>query len=125
MLQTSLALVDRDLNVPDKWTYVWGREDYTVQKFYMYFFRDVVPISCLPLIWKTKCVMKHKVFAWLLIMDRLNTQTCWSEEIVQYPIISVWCAIWLEKPETTYSLGVNSARNAGISCVFSGMNIFS
>jgi hypothetical protein len=53
---------------------VWGWNDYRVKDFYKFFFREVVPISSLPLVWKSKCVMKQKVFAWLLMIDRLNTR---------------------------------------------------
>lgn len=44
------------------------------KKFYRFYYRDVIPPSYLPPIWKTKCTMKHKVFPWLLLVDRLNTR---------------------------------------------------
>jgi hypothetical protein len=68
---------------------VWGQNVYKVKDFYNFFFRDVSPISSLPLIWKTKCVMKQKVFAWLLMIDRLNTRDMLCCR--QYPIPNDKC----------------------------------
>jgi hypothetical protein len=73
-LQSAITETGRDLTLPDRWSYVWGQDTYKVSKFYEFYFRHIVPIPSLPLIWKTKCVMKQKVFAWLLVMDRLNTR---------------------------------------------------
>jgi hypothetical protein len=73
-LNDTIRNIQREPYMPDRWIYVWGQEEYKVQKFYKFYFQEVVPLSCLPAIWKTKCTMKHKIFAWLLFMDRLNTR---------------------------------------------------
>jgi hypothetical protein len=72
-LNALIADLDKEPDVPDEWSYVWGKKDYEPQKYYKFYFRNIIPLPCLPLIWKTKCAMKHKVFARLLMMDRLNT----------------------------------------------------
>ena len=37
-------------------------------------FKSVTVDSIFPKLWKCKCIPKLKVFAWLLLMDRLNTR---------------------------------------------------
>ena len=83
--------LDRDMGMPDQWLYVWGVSEYRTKKFYKFFFRDIIPVPVLPLIWKTKCVMKLKVFAWLLIQDRLNTRDMLARR--HCPISDISCVI--------------------------------
>jgi hypothetical protein len=73
-LSVLLDALDIDSHSPDVWTYAWGKTEYEASKFYKFYFREIKPLACLPLIWKSKCQMKHKVFAWLLMIDRLNTR---------------------------------------------------
>jgi hypothetical protein len=49
-LQSAIIRADRDITLSDKWSYVWGQENYKVHKFYEFYFRDVTPDPCLPLI---------------------------------------------------------------------------
>ena len=37
-------------------------------------FRNIVAPQCITSVWKTKCIMRHKVFAWLMLHDRVNTR---------------------------------------------------
>lgn len=59
---------------PDKWSFTWGTDQYRTRDYYKFFFREIQPPSYLPVIWKSNCLKKHKVFAWLLLIDRLNTR---------------------------------------------------
>ena len=58
----------------DEWILCWGDVDFKPQKFYKYMFRNVLTPTCITSIWKSKCIMRHKVFAWLMLNDRVNTR---------------------------------------------------
>lgn len=47
---------------------------FTFAKYYQFYFKDIVVHEAYKWIWKSKCVMKLKVFAWLLLSDILNTK---------------------------------------------------
>jgi hypothetical protein len=49
-LQNAIAQTNRDISSADQWSYVWGQSTYHVKKFYDFFFREVIPNPCLPLI---------------------------------------------------------------------------
>jgi hypothetical protein len=57
----------------DSWTYKWG-EVYQASKFYNLTFAHIQTPSVYKWLWKSACTMKTKVFAWLLLSDRLNTR---------------------------------------------------
>lgn len=58
----------------DEWILCWGDANYKPNKYYKFCFRNLNPPAHIPMIWKSKCMMKHKVFGWLMFMDRLNTR---------------------------------------------------
>ena len=58
----------------DDWSFLWNSDKYTAKKFYKLTFLNVQAPRPFVWIWKTRCVMKIKVFAWLLFSDRLNTR---------------------------------------------------
>lgn len=58
----------------DKWVFIWGQQEYASSRYYQYSFKFIRPHRTILWIWKTKCVPKIKVFAWLLLNDRLNTR---------------------------------------------------
>jgi hypothetical protein len=60
--------------VPDVRVFPWGNTAYTSAKFYKFIFAAVPEDPVLKMIWNSKCLPKLRVFAWLLIMDRLNTK---------------------------------------------------
>ena len=65
---------DRDL-VQDTWTWRFGKKGvYTAKKFYTHVHEPLHSNPLLMWIWKSCCTLKTKVFAWLVIMDRLNTK---------------------------------------------------
>lgn len=56
------------------WSFIWISDVYTAKHFYKLNFLALNPPRPFVWLWKTKCVMKVKVFAWLLFSDRLNTR---------------------------------------------------
>lgn len=58
----------------DEWILCWGDTVYTPKKFYRFSFRNCQAPEYITTIWKTKCIQRHKVFAWLMFMDRINTR---------------------------------------------------
>lgn len=58
----------------DQWSYIWGSSVFTASRAY----KEIIGHSSVhPLflaIWNSKCQMKHKVFFWLLLKDRLSTK---------------------------------------------------
>ena len=66
------------------------------------FILKISPMAALPKIWKTKCMMKHKVFAWLFMMDSLNT---WDMLVRrQCPIPDAKCVTCQQERETNEHL---------------------
>ena len=64
-----------DSNYPDSWRWRHGKKsDYTSKKFYDFAFQPVVTNPILGWVWKSCCTMSIKMFAWLVIIDRVNTK---------------------------------------------------
>ena len=73
-LQMHIQNISYDEDTTDLWQPTWGSE-YTSRKFYKHAFDN---LDCHPVfksIWKSKCTNRIKFFAWLLLVDRLNTKT--------------------------------------------------
>lgn len=58
----------------DVWTYIWGNGTFSSQIIYDINLLAIQPLVYINCIWCSKCVMKIKVFGWLLLIDRLNTR---------------------------------------------------
>jgi hypothetical protein len=63
-----------DPNSHDSRSFVWGTSTYTSARFYKFIFEKFPEDKGLQAIWKSKCLPKLRVFAWLLFKDRLNTK---------------------------------------------------
>lgn len=61
-------------NEYDKWVLRQNGKQYTAKSYYTYVHKDIISNPLLNWIWASSCTMKIKVFAWMLVMDRLNTQ---------------------------------------------------
>jgi hypothetical protein len=74
-LQTLQSLMDQNqlLGTKDEWHYYWG-ENYSAKQFYDHIHAHIMVPKVYTWLWKSSCVMKRKVFAWLLLVDRLNTR---------------------------------------------------
>ena len=77
----------------DKWTYIWGNDLYSSQKFYKLSFWSIQPAVTLPWIWSSKLYMKVKVFAWLLFLDRVNTRDLLERRHCKPPNVPVTCVL--------------------------------
>jgi hypothetical protein len=71
----------------DEWSYAWGAKDFRAHKYYRFVFRDICRVPFVPKIWKTKCIMRPKVFTKILTMDKINSRDMlvW----INYPIPNV------------------------------------
>ncbi len=71
-LQGVLDSLNLQSGMGDAWNFIWGSDKYTAKKFYKLNYSALQPPRPMIWLWKTKCVMKIKVFAWLMFCDRLN-----------------------------------------------------
>jgi hypothetical protein len=63
-----------DPSTHDSRVFVWGSNQYTSAKYYKFLFARLPQDPALNSVWRSKCLPKLRVFAWLLIQDRLNTK---------------------------------------------------
>jgi hypothetical protein len=63
-----------DATAPDRRVFVWGNSTYAASKYYNFLFAQLPQDPALNAIWKSKSLPKLRVFAWLLMLDRLNTR---------------------------------------------------
>jgi hypothetical protein len=57
----------------DSWSYVWG-ESYKASKFYKHIHQHIQVPGVYKWLWKSCCIMRIKVFGWLVLRDRINTR---------------------------------------------------
>lgn len=72
--QAALGSLIHSQDQVDTWSYIWNSSVYSSSKFYKHHFAAVAPPAPLLWIWKSKCMPRVKLFAWLLLVDRLNTR---------------------------------------------------
>jgi hypothetical protein len=58
----------------DKWLFIKQKGVYSSRGLYKFLFSGLVVSSVFKKLWKSRCLNKQKVFAWLLLVDRLNTR---------------------------------------------------
>ena len=64
-----------DDNSSDVWSWGFGTGGtYTAKKYYLKVHEPITSNPLLFWIWKSCCTLKIKTFAWLVIMDRINTK---------------------------------------------------
>jgi hypothetical protein len=90
-LQQQINMDSLDSSTPDGWELVWGASAYKPKDFYKFCFKEIETPGCLQKIWNSKCMMKHKVFAWLMLVDRLNTRNMLRRR--NYDIASVYTCL--------------------------------
>ena len=86
-------------NSDDRWTFIWGNDKYSSRKLYsLAFFTVQTPIT-FSLPWKCQCTPRIKVFAWLMLVDRLNTRVMLRRRNfnIQAGVTCVLCASGLEE----------------------------
>jgi hypothetical protein len=73
-LQQHLQGIQYDENSQDTCMPVWGNV-YTSKRFYSYVFEEFEAHPIFREVWKSGCTPRVKFFAWLVLMDCLNTKT--------------------------------------------------
>lgn len=73
VLEGVISQVHLDPDVHDVWNTVWKDGIYTSSRYYQIFFKDMTASKIFNCIWSCKVMLRIKVFAWLLVSDRLNT----------------------------------------------------
>ena len=74
-LSHSLQSISFDLDSKDVWTFIWGNQVYSSQRYYKMVFQNFHPSPIFRKLWKSKCTPRLKFFAWLLFVDSLNTRS--------------------------------------------------
>ena len=97
-LQASLASMEL-AEVHDAWRLIWGSEEFASSKFYLHCFRDMEADDVFKWIWKSKCTNKWKVFAWLLLADRLNTRGLLKRKHMKLRDDNYACLLCHQPPE--------------------------
>jgi hypothetical protein len=72
VIQGCMGEMDLSQDGCDEWKCSYG--DYKPHKYYLSLFDHIQVKPQYLWIWKSRCTMKIKVFAWLLLSDRLNTK---------------------------------------------------
>ena len=82
----------------DTWTYIWGTTQYSTKKAYVHLsgYRSVHP--AFKWLWDSSCQNKHKVFFWLLLVDRLSTREILRRKSMHLPSYNcVLCHFGIEE----------------------------
>lgn len=58
----------------DHWTFIWGKDSYSVSRYYHHHFYSISIPQPMLWIWKSICIPRIKFFTWLMLNDRLNTR---------------------------------------------------
>lgn len=78
-------------------TYIWGSE-FSCSKAYRHMKGHFDVHNAYKWIWKSWCQLKHKIFFWLLLKDRLNTRDILRRRNMHLvkiiPVLSVKQALW-------------------------------
>ncbi|WVZ97553.1 hypothetical protein U9M48_043079 [Paspalum notatum var. saurae] len=85
----------------DTWTYIWGNTQYSTKKAYVHLsgYRSVHP--AFKWLWDSSCQNKHKVFFWLLLVDRLSTREILRRKSMHLPSYNcVLCHFGIEESLT-------------------------
>ena len=73
-LQDLLLSSDYDLASNDSWSFMWGNQLYSSSRYYNLVFQHFPVSPIFKRLWQSKCTPRLKFFAWLLLVDRLNTR---------------------------------------------------
>jgi hypothetical protein len=72
-LQAQFQVLPYDVDAVDRWIPIWGNQ-YTSRRFYYEVFKNMEAHPAVKVIWKSRCTPHVKFFAWLVLVDRLNTK---------------------------------------------------
>jgi len=102
-LQAQLQDIPYDEDAVDRWIPVWGNT-YTSRSFYSQVFKNMDTHPIFKIIWKSRCTPRVKFFAWLVLVDRLNTKTMLRRRLC--------VTVEKRRPLTIYSLNAHLQKNA-------------
>ena len=93
-----LVQLQYDDTAVDAWTMIWG-DKYSSRQFYSYAFSWVETHPYYKVLWKSHCTPRVKFFAWLILVDRLNTKTMLRRRNlnVQDDTLCVMCSAGIEE----------------------------
>jgi hypothetical protein len=74
-LQDWLQHINYDPMAVDVWMFQWGNNKYSSRKFYQLAFQQLEAHPIFTWLWKSGCTPRVKFFGWLILVDRLNTET--------------------------------------------------
>jgi hypothetical protein len=72
-LQEQLRETQYDQEGTDRWTPIWGNT-YTSRRYYSHVFSGIEAHPIFKVVWKSRCNPRVKFFAWLILVDHLNTK---------------------------------------------------
>jgi hypothetical protein len=61
-------------DVADSWTYIWGSNSFSSKRAYNHLIGSHPVHPAIKWLWTLSCQLKHKVFFWLLLHNRLSTR---------------------------------------------------
>jgi hypothetical protein len=95
---------NREITVAiDQWKYGWGSTSFSTSKAYKVLKAGARAHPVFQWIWRSKCQMKHKVFFWLLLKDRLGTRDMLRRKNMILDSYTCDLCIW-QRPETNVHL---------------------
>jgi len=98
-IQQKMEVLQLDDRTKDVWTYQGGASSFKPGNAYKRLLGHQQSEPALNWIWKSACQPKHKVFAWLLLKDRLSTRNILRRK--QMNIASFNCEFCLQAIEET------------------------
>ena len=98
-LQQILVTIPYNVNDADTWIFIWGNQVYTSRRYYKLVYQYLQTSPVFKMMWSSKCTQRIKFFAWLLLVDRLNTKAMLLRRHfhVQPNTICVMCASAVEE----------------------------
>ena len=74
ILQQELVTIPYNADQKDTWSLIWGSPIYTSRRYYKMVFQYLQVSPIFKKLWSSKCTQRIKFFAWLMLVDRLNTK---------------------------------------------------
>ena len=72
-MQAQFQDLPYDVDAADRWIPIWGNQ-YTSRRFYSEVFKNMEAHPVFKVIWKSRSTPCIKFFAWLILVDHLNTK---------------------------------------------------
>jgi hypothetical protein len=99
-LQIDIHEFDFKENEKDSWYPTWGNS-YGSKRFYSTIYDLVDSHRVFSMIWKSTCTPRVKIFAWLVLVDRINTKTMLTRRHIGGARENDLCVMCIEGREET------------------------